>query len=179
MVDVFGLATEEPAVSSKIAEDVIWQALRTGAITALDNLLGQDNQAATKSISCRSAVGEARPLLERGADLATGHSTDRVGRSSWRPNDSRAGWAIHRHVARYSVMARIWLLSHLIMLLLIEDTAGRVPDARPCAARKSASDVLAMAPACRAATRTARRYPLPIRSEDHRNYSLYDAASPA
>ncbi len=43
----------------------------------------------------------------------------------------KSGLGIHRLVARDPVMARSWLLAHLILALLIEDATGEVLDSPP------------------------------------------------
>ena len=43
----------------------------------------------------------------------------------------KSGLGLHRLVARDPVMARSWLLAHLILALLIEDAAGEVLDSPP------------------------------------------------
>lgn len=76
----------------------------------------------------------------------------------------KSGLGLHRLMAREPVMARSWLLAHLIMALLVEDAAGEVLDAPPpCAPCKPTSAGLAVAPARRVAVRTARDHPAAVR----------------
>ncbi len=97
----------------------------------------------------------------------------------------KSGLGIHRLVARDPAMARSWLLSHLIMALLIEDTAGEVLDVPPCgpanlsSPRSVASEDLAVAPARCTAFGPARRNPPTVRGAGPGNGSPGDAARAA
>lgn len=60
----------------------------------------------------------------------------------------KSGLGIDRLLARDERLARSWLLAHLILALLIEDIAGEVLDAPPCAPGRPHPACLAVAAAC-------------------------------
>lgn len=69
----------------------------------------------------------------------------------------KSGLGLHRLVARDPVMARSWLLSHLILALIIEDVTGEVLDSPPCTVRWRQAADFPVAAARRFAGRFARR----------------------
>jgi Transposase DDE domain len=68
----------------------------------------------------------------------------------------KSGLGIDRLLARDPAMARSWLLAHLVLALLIEDAAGEVLDAPPCAPGRPQAPRLAVAAAPAGARRPAR-----------------------
>lgn len=81
----------------------------------------------------------------------------------------QSGLGIHRLVARNPVMARNWLLAHLILALMIEDAAGEVLDSRPCTLCRPGPPCFTTAFPRRGAISVSRRHPA-----DHRDraYSI-------
>jgi len=69
----------------------------------------------------------------------------------------KSGLGLHRLAARDPVMARSWLLAHLILALIIEDATGEVLDSPPCAFSRRGSAGFAVALARRATVRVDRR----------------------